>query len=128
MSEFTCNSVPMVREVVTHGAADDDDYVYDLYYTNSSSIDFRMFESILRIEALQEDVLVDERREDGEYDEVQDDDDDSNDEDNWRNDYPEEDPQFYENVDAEYYGDGELSTDEDVYRCVWMYMDVCGCV
>jgi hypothetical protein len=39
--------------------------------------------------------------------EIYEDEDDSNDEDNWRNDYPDEDPHFYENEDAEnYYGDG----------------------
>lgn len=40
-------------------------------------------------------------------DDLYEEDEDSNDEDNWRNDYPDEDPHFYENQDAEYYaGDG----------------------
>ncbi|XP_041375956.1 probable RNA polymerase II nuclear localization protein SLC7A6OS [Gigantopelta aegis] len=122
LSEFTCNSVPMIREVVGHSGEPDEDYVYDLYYTNSSSVDFRLFENILRIEALQEDAVVDERL-DWSDDEVRDDDDDSNEENNWRNDYPNEDPHFYENVDAEYYGDdgvGNHMFNEEEPLSEWM--------
>lgn len=36
-------------------------------------------------------------------------DDDEDAENNWRNDYPDEDPLFYENMDTEYtYGEGQL--------------------
>jgi hypothetical protein len=46
---------------------------------------------------------------DDELQEYYEDEDDSNDEGNWRNDYPDEDPFIYENEGAEYcYGDGEI--------------------
>ena len=85
----------------------DSEYVYDLYYMNNYQFDFRMLENVLAIEAQHSEDLYFDYRDDAVC-EVYDDDSDSNDEDNWRNDYPEEDPHFYENETAEYaYGDGK---------------------
>lgn len=90
----------------TFDSAQINSYVYDLYYTNGGNVDFKALENILYIEALHDELeLHNDREED--CDEVYDDDDDSNDESNWRNDYPDEDPRFFENENAEYtYGEG----------------------
>ena len=98
----TCNNVPMVRKKVQEHAQG---YVYDLYFTNSQDFDFRLLENILTVEALGEELQFHDYRD--EECEVYDDDEDSNEEDNWRNDYPDEDPRFIENENAEYmYGEG----------------------
>ncbi|ESP00816.1 hypothetical protein LOTGIDRAFT_173092 [Lottia gigantea] len=95
LSEITCNSVPLIRE-----KREDEDFVYDLYYTNSGSLDFQALQSALTIQALYDDLVYDDDRF-ADDDEVYDDDDDSNDEGNWRNDYPDEDPGFINNQDLE---------------------------
>ncbi len=124
-SAITCNGVPMQREYVepasgaaalmaavapqpgpSHHPLIDSDFVYDLYYMNNRDFDFRALENVLAISAFQEDLQFEDYR-DADDLEIYDDDDDSNDEGNWRNDYPDEDPLFFENQDAEYvYGDG----------------------
>ena len=97
----------MVRENVTEEESADENYVYDLYYMNRPDFDFRALENIIAIEAFNEELMYDEYR--GGDTEICDDDDDSNDEDNWRNDYPDEDPRFFENQEFDYfYGDGKL--------------------
>ncbi len=73
-------------------------YVYDLYYMNNPDFDFRALEHVLAIEARDEAELVPDEAEPDEYYE---DEDDSNDEDNWRNDYPDEDPRFYDHDGAD---------------------------
>ena len=103
----TCNNIPMVREKVKRPDGKDlktegSDYVYDLYYMNQRDFDFRQLENMLSIEAYKEDYDFQEYRS-NDWEEHYDDDDDSNDEDNWRNDYPEEDPMFYENEEAQDY-------------------------
>lgn len=105
-SNITCNSVPMIREAVTRPI--ESEYVYDLYYTNSQQLDFRQLQDFLTIQAFGDElVFADNRADEEEFVEVYDDEDDSNDEGNWRNDYPEEDPHFIENHEQEYsYGDG----------------------
>ena len=88
-------------------AATDAQYVYDVYYMNKQAFEWSALENIVTVEAFHQDELeyVDDRA--NECEEVYDDEDDSNDEDNWRNDYPDEDPRFFENEDCEYrYGDG----------------------
>ena len=109
-SEITCNGVSLVREKVsTDSKEDEENYVYDIYYVNSGRFDFRELENDLTVEALFQDQMVYDEYRASECTEVYDDDDDSNDEDNWRNDYPDEDPRFFENEDIEYqYGDGEF--------------------
>ena len=98
-----CNGVPLEKELISERGSDDQ-YVYDLYYTNSRGFDFRLLENVLTVEAFGQDGMgngddfVDENRE---YD-----DEDSNDEGNWRNDYPDEDPGFIDNQDIGYYGNG----------------------
>ncbi|XP_046572396.1 probable RNA polymerase II nuclear localization protein SLC7A6OS [Haliotis rubra] len=107
-SNITCNSVPMVREAV--GRQRESEYVYDLYYTNSQQLDFRQLQDFLTIQAFGDElVFADNRADEEEFVEVYDDEDDSNDEGNWRNDYPEEDPHFIENHEQEYsYGDDDV--------------------
>lgn len=109
-SEITCNGVPLVREKAPTDSKDDEEnYVYDIYYMNSGKFNFRELENDLTVEAMFQDQLVYDEYRASECAEVYDDDDDSNDEDNWRNDYPDEDPRFFENEDIEYqYGDGEF--------------------
>ncbi|KAL5021191.1 hypothetical protein ScPMuIL_000346 [Solemya velum] len=97
-SQITCNSVQMVREksCSTHSA--ELDYVYDLYYTNSHDFNFRLIEDMLTVEAFSDEFLYDNgASSDEEYLEGSD---DSNSESNWRNDYPDEDPHFFENNTA----------------------------
>ncbi|KAK3086549.1 hypothetical protein FSP39_020095 [Pinctada imbricata] len=101
---ITCNSVPMVREVVSN--AGQEEYVYDLYYTNNSDLHLRLLESSLSLDVLDFNTHQLDNGVDDDDDEVYDDEDDENEESNWRNDYPDEDPQFYENDEVEYfYGD-----------------------
>ncbi|KAJ8303473.1 hypothetical protein KUTeg_019869 [Tegillarca granosa] len=116
-SGITCNSVQLVRETVP-----DDNFVYDLYYTNNPDFNLCLSEDSLSIEAFT-DVQYGDGNDDDDNDGLYDDEDDSNDESNWRNDYPDEDPQFYENADLDNgydngfddfqafgnYGDGELA-------------------
>lgn len=79
-----------------------------MYYTNNQEFNFKALESDLKIQLYDDELIfADDRNFTNE--EIYEDEDDSNDEDNWRNDYPDEDPHFYENEDAEYhYGDGRL--------------------
>ncbi|XP_067652328.1 probable RNA polymerase II nuclear localization protein SLC7A6OS [Haliotis asinina] len=107
-SNITCNAVPMVREAVSRPR--ESEYVYDLYYTNSQQLDFRQLQDFLTIQAFGDElVFADNRADEEEFVEVYDDEDDSNDEGNWRNDYPEEDPHFIENHEQEYsYGDDDV--------------------
>jgi len=111
----TCNGIPMVRQQVSvprQSLPDapavvnsDDSYVYDLYYMNQGGFDFRDLEHIIAVEAFENDLVYNDYR-GGRNEEVYDDSDDSNDEGNWRNDYPDEDPRFFENAEADYcYGD-----------------------
>ena len=94
----------MIRERVQSVMSE---YVYDLYYMNNPDFDFRALENVLAIEARDEVEYVSDLPQ---CDDIYDDEDDSNEEDNWRNDYPDEDPRFYETYDADYmYGDGEYS-------------------
>ncbi|XP_052229986.1 probable RNA polymerase II nuclear localization protein SLC7A6OS isoform X2 [Dreissena polymorpha] len=105
--QITCNSEPLVRETVAV-SHEDDDYVYDIYYTNSRDFDFRQFERDLTFEAFNNDFM-NERESDEVEDEFVygDDDDDENEESNWRNDYPEVDPRYIENEAANCdYGEG----------------------
>ena len=85
--------MPLIREEVDNPV--EQDYVYDLYYTNRHDFDFRMLDNILSIEAYNEEYVYDDYRSKVD-DEAYDDEDDSNDEGNWRNDYPDEDPHYYD--------------------------------
>ena len=40
----------MVKTSVDQACMLDDDYVFDIYYTNSAQVDFKTFENILAIE------------------------------------------------------------------------------
>lgn len=96
----------MERELVSER---DDDYVYDIYYTNSHQFDFRLFERDLTFEALGRDLMFDRGGDDVVDDEYVygDDEDDENAESNWRNDYPEDDPRYIESNEGNYdYGNG----------------------
>lgn len=101
----TCNSVPMIKEKVASPNGDiDKNYVYDLYYINQPHFNYSWLENITCVDVYKQDSIYIP----GQYsdDEVyEDDDDDSNDENNWRNDYPDEDPHFYDPV--------EVSDDDD---------------
>ena len=100
-----CNGVPLEKELISERGSDDQ-YVYDLYYTNSRDFDFRLLENVLTVEAFGRDAVrnTDDDDDYGDYE-----DEDSNDEGNWRNDYPEEDPGFIDNQGIGYYGNGRQS-------------------
>ncbi|XP_053401328.1 probable RNA polymerase II nuclear localization protein SLC7A6OS [Mercenaria mercenaria] len=105
--QITCNSEPMEREVVSE-RPEDDDYVYDIYYTNSRQFDFRMFERDLTFEAYNGGLVFDRDVDDNNDDFVYEDEEDENAESNWRNDYPDEDPRYYENENSNYYYGDDL--------------------
>ncbi|KAL8589322.1 hypothetical protein ACOMHN_052325 [Nucella lapillus] len=90
-SGITLNGQPLISRPTFSTA--ESNYVYDLYYTHQSdpSYTFRDIENILSIEALHNTMLTDADRMQ-ECEEVYDDEDNSNDEDNWRNQYPDRDP------------------------------------
>lgn len=73
---------------------EDDGYIYSLYYADSAggAVNDEFMESVISIEAIdvKDFALYDYRGQDGE-DVIPDDEDDSNDENNWRNDYPDSD-------------------------------------
>nr|XP_034337562.1 probable RNA polymerase II nuclear localization protein SLC7A6OS isoform X1 [Crassostrea gigas] len=103
-SFVTCNSEQMMHEQVQPDRQED--YVYDLYYTNSRDFNLQILESSLSIHSLSADNFEYANNEE-EDDEVYEDEDDENEEGNWRNDYPDEDPRFFENEDLDYvYGTG----------------------
>lgn len=107
----------MVREFVSQQI--DDGYVYDIYYTNSREFDFRLFERDLTFEAFNSDLVVDRAGEVDDDDFVYgDDNDDENAENNWRNDYPDEDPRFY-NTDRSRY-DYENGKDFTLLVRLWL--------
>lgn len=97
----------MERELAAE-RSNEDDFVYDIYYTNTEHFDFRLFEKDLILEALTADnVFV----HDGDEEEFVygDDNDDENAENNWRNDYPEEDPHLVDGNHSNYdYNDGKF--------------------
>ncbi|XP_031550122.1 probable RNA polymerase II nuclear localization protein SLC7A6OS [Actinia tenebrosa] len=86
-----CNSVKMIREklAVSEGSRPvniaEKGYVYDFYYAPSSQNDLG---DILEITGVNNDLFLETI--DREFEEMFDDEDDSNDENNWRNDYPDE--------------------------------------
>ncbi|WAR13323.1 hypothetical protein MAR_027503 [Mya arenaria] len=100
--QITCNSEPMVREMVTERGLNDEEYVYDIYYTNSRDFDFRTLERDLTFEAFNEELMHEGDSDFEEEQFVYGDDEDENDEGNWRNDYPDEDPRYIENGNYNY--------------------------
>lgn len=84
-----CNFVPMLREYI--GKREEKDYVYDLYCQfHATEQELANVLATGRVESFNENLIFDNEHDDdpraGEYD----DDSDSNDENNWRNDYPDE--------------------------------------
>ncbi|KAK7481674.1 hypothetical protein BaRGS_00027047 [Batillaria attramentaria] len=111
-SGITCNGVELVSERVPPPVSRlSEAYVYDLYYTNSTLYDFRALENILSIQALHDELVLQGDR-DEDCDDVYEDEDDSNDEDNWRNDYPDEDPHFFENEAGEFHYNEDILAHE----------------
>ena len=95
----------MVRETINR----DHDYVYDLYYTNNRDLHLQLLENSLSLAMLDYHMPQLDDHVDDDGDDLYDDDDDENEESNWRNDYPDEDPRYFENDDVEYYyGDGKI--------------------
>jgi len=95
---ITVNGQPMVSSRAPRAPRAplaESEYVYDLYYTHSSLSDLDL-EAVLTVEALCGQLLP-EAPDGADRDLIYEDEDDSNDESNWRNDYPDEDPHFFEN-------------------------------
>ncbi|XP_038067975.1 probable RNA polymerase II nuclear localization protein SLC7A6OS [Patiria miniata] len=112
-----CNSVQMVREkLVIDDKTKETDYVYDLYYIEEGPVDLNG--ALSMGEAEQELIMEYFVSQEEELEETYEDDSDSNDEGNWRNDYPEDEPDkrhpdlFDELIDDYCYGEGQ-SSDED---------------
>jgi len=108
--KVSCNGVEMIREYVTK---QDDDYVYDLYYSGhdvqeTEDFDDSLLDGLVSIQPFitGDDFLYDEYRDEFKYD----DDEDSNDEDNVKNEYPDEDDE----EDSSYFGYGEDDLDMDM--------------
>lgn len=115
-SGITVNGVELISErVPPPRGRSSEAYVYDLYYINGGQYDFRALENILSIQALHDELVLQGDR-DQDCEEVYEDEDDSNDEDNWRNDYPNEDPNFFENAAVEYYyGEDMLGREPEAF-------------
>ncbi|CAL1532310.1 unnamed protein product, partial [Lymnaea stagnalis] len=98
---ITLNNVPMVSKRVMSPPKNEREFVYDLYYAHNNLSDLDM-EAVLTVTALCDDFVNDDNENNPDRELVHDESDDSNSESNWRNDYPDEDPHFFENEDAEY--------------------------
>ncbi|NXG16121.1 S7A6O protein, partial [Grallaria varia] len=118
-----CNAVEMIRERlnVSEDAKKhcdkEDEYVYDIYYKETSAPGW--IENILSVQPYREEYEW--VNDDPVPEEVYEDEDDENDENNWRNDYPEED-EFLPEEDSDREKDSEdSSSDEDQYyrRRTW---------
>ncbi|XP_071957806.1 probable RNA polymerase II nuclear localization protein SLC7A6OS [Antedon mediterranea] len=119
-----CNNVKMLREKLTISDGDTHqnkpiEYVYDLYYAESSDFDFNTEHIVLGLDPLSGQVLMNEQ-DDEDVGYGNDEDEDSNDENNWKNDYPDEDPDYFNqrhtDMFDEYLDDyryGELSSDDE---------------
>ncbi|XP_003222994.2 probable RNA polymerase II nuclear localization protein SLC7A6OS [Anolis carolinensis] len=110
-----CNAVEMIRErlVVSdrekeeEQSSKDGDYVYDIYYMETTSPGW--IENILSVQPYTQDCeLVDEERI---SEEIYEDEDDENNENNWRNEYPDEDDFLPEGDEDE--SDKSSLSDED---------------
>ncbi|NWX45122.1 S7A6O protein, partial [Steatornis caripensis] len=116
-----CNAVEMIREhlnvsedgkKVKHHEKEDE-YVYDIYYMETSAPGW--IQNILSVQPYREEYeLVDDDHIPGE---IYEDEDDENDENNWRNDYPDED-EFLPEEDGDREKDSEesFSDEEQCYR------------
>ncbi|KAH0619501.1 hypothetical protein JD844_000163 [Phrynosoma platyrhinos] len=110
-----CNAVEMIREYLTvsdsnkeeEHSSKEGEYVYDIYYMETASPGW--IENILSVQPYTQDCeLVDEERI---SEEIYDDEDDENNEDNWRNDYPDEED-FLPDEDKDE-SENESVSDED---------------
>ncbi|XP_067905783.1 probable RNA polymerase II nuclear localization protein SLC7A6OS [Heterodontus francisci] len=107
-----CNSIRMIREKLTvsdsgHGEHREnmEEYVYDIYYTDSYITGGEIQDILSVVPCYEENELVSEEVM---ADEAYEDDDDENEENNWRNDYPDEDA-----FDENYWNSEEDSDEED---------------
>ncbi|NXW88702.1 S7A6O protein, partial [Alopecoenas beccarii] len=118
-----CNAVEMIRErlnvsedVKKEHPEKEDEYVYDIYYMETSTPGW--IQNILSVQPYREEYeLVDDDHVPGE---IYEDEDDENDENNWRNDYPDED-EFLpeEDGDGERYSEESFSDEDQCYRRTW---------
>ncbi|XP_072403834.1 probable RNA polymerase II nuclear localization protein SLC7A6OS isoform X4 [Chiloscyllium punctatum] len=120
-TEILCNSVKMIREKLvvsdsgpgTEHRENMEEYVYDIYYTDSC-ITGDEIQGILSVMPCYEEneLVVDEMIADEAYE----DEDDENEENNWRNDYPDEDS-------SESYWNSEDNSEEEDHNhrqsCHW---------
>ncbi|XP_027554025.1 probable RNA polymerase II nuclear localization protein SLC7A6OS [Neopelma chrysocephalum] len=112
-----CNAVEMIRERLNVSeeakshCAKEDEYVYDIYYKETSAPGW--IENILSVQPYREEYEW--VNDDPVPEEVYEDEDDENDENNWRNDYPEED-EFLPEEDGEKEAEDSSSDEEQYYR------------
>ena len=86
-----CNSVQMIREkLVIDDKSPETDYVYDLYYIEEGPVDLNA--ATIGMHTGPDQELIYEHFVEQEQFEMYEDDSDSNEEGNWRNDYPEDEP------------------------------------
>uniref|UniRef100_A0A2C9M7Y5 Probable RNA polymerase II nuclear localization protein SLC7A6OS n=1 Tax=Biomphalaria glabrata TaxID=6526 RepID=A0A2C9M7Y5_BIOGL len=126
VSGITLNNIPMVSHRVMSPPENERDFVYDLYYAHER-LDNLDPEAVFTVEALCEELINEDVEDFQDRDDFRDDSDDSNDESNWRNDYPDEDPHFFENENVDdYYAEDMVDTnflhcgDDDDQLAYWM--------
>ncbi|XP_009073134.1 PREDICTED: probable RNA polymerase II nuclear localization protein SLC7A6OS, partial [Acanthisitta chloris] len=115
-----CNAVEMIRERLNvsedakkEQCDKEDEYVYDIYYKETSAPGW--IENILSVQPYREEYEW--VHDDPVPEEVYEDEDDENDENNWRNDYPEEDEFLHEeDGDGEKDSEESLSDEDQCYR------------
>jgi len=112
-SEIICNSIKMIREnlKISDTATDDEEFIYDLYYTHESGCDGSMFP----LHPLDENIMY---RTDCNHSFSNCEESDSNDESHWKNDYPDEDL-FYsseeENSISDNFSNSSYDSDDNNY-------------
>ncbi|XP_047117374.1 probable RNA polymerase II nuclear localization protein SLC7A6OS [Schistocerca piceifrons] len=75
---------------ITNPSSEDKNYVYDLYYTEKIDFDDMLLDTQLSIHPMESELVYDVDEEDDKS-QLEEEDSDSNDENNWRNDYPDSD-------------------------------------
>lgn len=76
---------------IAEPSSEDKNYVYDLYYTEKIDFDDMLLDTQLSVHPMETELVYDVDEEDDDKSQLEDEDSDSNDENNWRNDYPDSD-------------------------------------
>ncbi|CAF4897284.1 unnamed protein product [Pieris macdunnoughi] len=114
--ELEKDSINLVDLHQPHLICDNSKYIYDLYTSVKNEFDISMLDNLVSIENYETDLILDTYKDNG-LSSSDADDDDSNDENNWRNDYPDSEPSSFDEDDMvaamKRCDLDNLSTDED---------------